>query len=260
MEGIKIKNKIILRYCFLTFLISYGLWGTIIIANVFGYLKFGNPICMTLYILGAFGPTASSYIVQKKVGRITGFIDFIKKAFQFKASKLSYSLVIFFLILYFIYPAIKGKLTLGIPIYLSVLMIPFMLFGGGMEEVGWRWVLQPELERIFPFGIATIITSFIWTLWHLPLFFIKGSSQSYVNFLAFLILLIGMSFAHATVYGYSKNIWLCTLVHCSLNALPVSFVFEENIPINTGISIIMVVGALIVRQILIKKSNLIVEN
>lgn len=98
------------------------------------------------------------------------------------------------------------------------------------------------------------------TLWHLPLFFIKGSSQSYVNFLAFLILLIGISFAQATVYGYSKNIWLCALVHCSLNALPASFEFEENITINTGISIIMVVGALIVRKILTKKSNLIVGN
>lgn len=129
-----------------------------------------------------------------------------------------------------------------------------------MEEVGWWWVLQPELEKIFPFGIATIITSCIWTFWHLPLFFIKGSSQSYVNFWAFLILLIGISFAQAIVYRYSKNIWLCVLLHCSLNALPASYVFEENIPINTGISITMVVGALIVRQIFIKKSNLFIES
>ncbi len=257
---IKIKNNIIVRYLFITFLISYGLWGTIIISNAFGYLKFGNPICMILYILGAFGPTVSSYIVQKKVGRITGFKDLMKKAFRFKASMISYGLVILSLILYFIYPAIRGKITLGIPIYLSVLMIPLMLFGGGMEEVGWRWVLQPELERIFPFGIATIITSLIWTLWHLPLFFIKGSSQSYVNFLAFLILLIGMSFVQATIYGYSKNIWLCALLHCSFNALPASFVFKENISINTGISIVMVIGALIVRKILVKRSDLVVEN
>lgn len=252
-EEIKIKDKIIVNYLMITFLISYGLWGTIIIANQFGYLKIKNPVCMSLLLLGAFGPTISSYIVQKKDGRISSLKDFIRKAFRFKDSVVSYSLVILFLVLYFIYPAIRGRVTLGIPIYLSVLMIPLMLFGGGMEEVGWRWVLQPELEKIFPFGVATVITSLIWTFWHLPLFFIKGSSQSYVNFFAFLILLIGMSFAQATIYGYSKNIWLCALVHCSLNALPITFVFEESVSINIGISIIMVVGSLLVRQVL-KKS------
>lgn len=139
-------------------------------------------------------------------------------------------------------------------------MIPLMLFGGGMEEVGWRWVLQPELEKRFPFGIATIITSLIWCLWHIPLYLLRAHPSLMLIFLAFLILLIGMSFVQGTIYGYSKNIWLCALLHCSFNALPASFVFKENIPINTGISIVMVIGALIVRKILVKRSELIVEN
>ncbi len=248
------KNRITVIYLVNTFLISYVLWGMIIIANQFGYLRFGNPVCIILWILGAFGPTASSYIVQKKIGRITGFKDFIKKTFHLKASVISYVLVILFMILYFFYPAIRGEITLGIPIYQSVLTIPFMLFGGGMEEVGWRWVLQPELEKKLPFTVATIITAMIWTLWHLPLFFIPGTSQSNTNIWAFFILVIGVSFMLATIYDFGKNIWLCVLAHCALNALPATFEFEQNLPVNTGISIVLIVSALIMRQILAKKS------
>ncbi len=246
--GDQIMSKIIPKYLGVTFLISYALWGTIIVANLFGYLKFGTPVCMIFFLLGAFGPTVSSYIVQKQAGRVAGFKDFMKQTFRLKAPFLSYGLVLFYLLLYFIYPAISGKITLGLPIYISILMIPLMLFGGGMEEVGWRWVLQPELEKILPFGVATVTTSLIWTVWHLPLFFIQGSSQSYVNFWAFLILLIGFSFAQATLYSYSKNIWLSVLLHCSLNALPSSLVFKESIPTNTVISILMIVAALLVRN------------
>lgn len=246
------NKKMIGSYLGITFLISYVLWAIIIIANQFGYLRFGSPVCTMLWLLGAFGPTVSSYIVQKKSGRIAGFKDFMKKAFHFKDSILSYGLVLLFLGLYFIYPAVTGKITLGIPIYQSIIIIPLMLFGGGMEEVGWRWVLQPELEKKFPFVIATLITSLIWSLWHLPLFFIKGSSQSDMNFFAFFILVIGVAFALATVYAYSKNIWLCALLHCCINALPTSFEFEQKLPTNIGVSIVLVVSALLVRFILIK--------
>ena len=257
MEEIKIKKKIITNYLVITFLFSYGLWGIVIVANMFGYLKFGNPLCMTLFFLGAFGPTISSYFVQKKFGRITGFKDFIKKTFHFKDSPLSYGLVIFFVVLYFMYPALRGDISLEIPIWQAILLIPFMLIGGGLEEVGWRGVLQPELEKILPFSIATVITSVIWTMWHIPLFFIDGSSQSYVDFRAFSILLIGLSFAQAIIYRYSKNVWLCVLFHCSLNALPATFAFKEGIKTNTGIAIVMVVGALftlIIWKILFRKS------
>ena len=53
-----------------------------------------------------------------------------------------------------------------------------MLFGGGNEEVGWRMILQPELEKKFNFHIATIFTAIIWWLWHLPIFFIKGTANA----------------------------------------------------------------------------------
>ena len=73
----------------------------------------------------------------------------------------------------------------GAPIYAIVFMIPMMLLGGGLEEAGWRYILQPELEKKYNFIISTLSVSIIWWLWHLPLFYIQGVAQNELNYFAF---------------------------------------------------------------------------
>jgi membrane protease YdiL (CAAX protease family) len=41
---------------------------------------------------------------------------------------------------------------------------------GGMEEPGWRGLLQPELQKRFSPLVAALIVSAFWSLWHLPLY------------------------------------------------------------------------------------------
>lgn len=60
----------------------------------------------------------------------------------------------------------------GAPVFAIVFMVPIMLVGGGLEEAGRRYILQPELEQKYSFTISTIIVSIIWWLWHMPLFYI----------------------------------------------------------------------------------------
>ena len=35
----------------------------------------------------------------------------------------------------------------GAPVFAIVFIVPIMLVGGGLEEAGWRYILQPELEQ-----------------------------------------------------------------------------------------------------------------
>ena len=247
------NRKLILTYLLITFGISYFLWGVVLVLTGL-CIKLENPLCMTLYLLGSFGPAFGSYIAQRKENRIAGFRDFIKKSFHFKSSVFSYLLVVLFLLLYFIFPFVTGQITLGIPVYIALLLVPLMLFGGGMEEVGWRWVLQPELEKKFPFALSAVFTSIIWALWHGPLFFIQGSSQSQVEFIPFFILLVGMSVVQAALFEFSKNIWLSILLHCSFNAFQMAFVFEEKLLTSIFVSLIMIAGTMLLR-VLTKKSG-----
>ncbi|MCK2372907.1 CPBP family glutamic-type intramembrane protease, partial [Escherichia coli] len=52
-----------------------------------------------------------------------------------------------------------------------------MLVGGGVEELGWRGIAQPELARRHGPLPAALVVGLVWALWHLPLFHIPGVSQ-----------------------------------------------------------------------------------
>lgn len=239
------NKKLIFNYLTLTFGFSYFLWGILIVLTKAGIARYDHPLCMMVMLLGSFGPAFGSYLSQRKTGQISSLKKFIKKSFCFRSSLASYGLMLLFLILYFIYPLVFQKYESGIPIYMSFLLIPLMLLGGGMEETGWRWILQPEFEKIFPFIPSVILTSVIWTLWHIPLFFIEGSSQSRVSFLPFFLLIIGMSFAQAVLFKLSKNVWISILLHCSFNAFQMSIVVEETLITSIIIAIILIFGSLI---------------
>ena len=243
------NKKYILNYLAITFGFSYAFWGVVIAMMKIFDLKLENPLCMSLYLLGSFGPFFGSYFVQKKEAQVSGFKDYLKKAFDFRAGLTSYSLVLLFLLLYFLFPLLDHKITPGIPFYIAILFIPVMIFGGGMEETGWRWVLEPELEKTLPLPLSAILTSIIWTIWHLPLFFIEGSSQASTNFISFFILLIGMSFAQAVLFRHSKKISLSILLHCAFNALQMTFVVKEEIWTSLFMTLFMVMGALLVEVI-----------
>lgn len=45
------------------------------------------------------------------------------------------------------------------------------LFRGGLEEVGWRRFMLPELQKRFSPLTASILIALAWALWHLPLHF-----------------------------------------------------------------------------------------
>ena len=120
-------------------------------------------------------------------------------------------------------------------------MVPMMLIGGGLEEAGWRCILQPELEKKTSFTWSTIIVSIIWWIWHMPLFYIEGVSQYGTSYLAFGVGVVGLSFALASIRSVTKSVWLCVLFHCIVNALSGIFVINDNIKGNIVASVLLII-------------------
>lgn len=239
-------KRITVKYLIGTFLITYIMWGLIIAANQVGYFEYGTPVSMILFIIGGNAPPIMAYMVLRKEHMITGIKQFVKEAFAFKQKPLHYAVLMAFLVVYFGVPALMQGISKGTELYMGFLIIPLMIFGGGSEELGWRYILQPELEKQFPFGIATSLTACIWAVWHLPLFFIKGTSQSNWNFGLFTIMIFGLSFALATIYYVSKSIWLCILFHCMINALGSSWIVKDSIEIKICTTISMIVLSFVI--------------
>jgi membrane protease YdiL (CAAX protease family) len=64
-----------------------------------------------------------------------------------------------------------------------MLFLVFILMSGPLaEELGWRGVLLPALLNRHNALLATVMVGAIWVLWHLPLFWIEGTTQAAQGF------------------------------------------------------------------------------
>ncbi|MDR1065640.1 MAG: CPBP family intramembrane metalloprotease, partial [Oscillospiraceae bacterium] len=173
-----------------TFLLSYGLWAICILGQRLDWFPQGSAWFMPFYILGGNVPPIVAYFIRKRTEDGFTFKKFVKDAFALKQKPSHYALTLVMVALFYAVGAVMGGIQSEtspgleergvsgyIPLYLTLIGFPLFFFGGGSEELGWRGVLQPGLEKKLPFIPATVITAVVWTFWHLPLWWINGSGQ-----------------------------------------------------------------------------------
>ena len=239
-EG-KMDKRVTIKYLIWTFILTYIMWWGIVIANQFGYLKYSTPSSMVFYVIGGNAPPIIAYIVLKQAEKIKSLKQFMGEVFAIKQKSKYYALVVAFLVLYFGIPALLHGILKGAELYIGVLFIPVMILFGGLEELGWRYILQHSLEKRFSFVVSTSITACIWAVWHLPLFFIQGTAQSSLNFGIFTIMVFGMSFALSSIYRLSKSIWLCILFHSVINSLSSSWIITDELTIKICTTVVIII-------------------
>lgn len=221
-------SKRSIRYLILTFLIMVLCWGTCAVCSRAGIFLTDAPLMYIPYLLGGFSPTVASYIVLRKERAAGSFKAWLASVFDLKHNALSYLLPLLFAAVFFLPLCSVSGYASGAPFYVLVFMVPAMLFGGGLEETGWRGILQTELEKKLPYTAATLAVAFIWWLWHLPLFYINGVSQYGADLFTFGINILGLSFALAAIKKTTGSTFLCVLFHCLTNALHGVFIVSES--------------------------------
>lgn len=244
----KIENKfIIMAYA----LMLVG-WGGTAVFGILGFTLNNSPWLYIFYLMGGWSPTIASYWSSKKQGSVTGLLDWLKQIFIFKSSIVSYGLVIFLLTCYFFPLCTISGFTRELPLYNIVLMLPMMFMGGGLEETGWRYILQPEYEKKYNFVTANILTGIIWAVWHFPLFHIVGVAQYHTDFLIFFINVLGLTFALGAIRSVTQNIWLCILFHTLANAIQSVFIIKQTILGVIISTIFLIIISLIIKTVCTK--------
>jgi membrane protease YdiL (CAAX protease family) len=241
-----------IKIVIVTFFCTWLIWGCIIAANQFGYLYDGTPLNMVFFILGALSPAIVSvtFILKNKIMPAK---QLFRTIFEIKQPITSYLLVAVFFVLYIVAGVLSGTFILFTPAVL--LMFPVMVIVGGLEEVCWRFVLQPPLEKKHPFVVVALIIAGIWAIWHLPLFFIAGRLQYNWNFGLYAILILGLAFLLAAIYRITKSVWLCVLFHALVNTMfeDTSFIIglgdfnDDFVPLTITSSILIIVSCLTVK-------------
>jgi membrane protease YdiL (CAAX protease family) len=167
---------------------SYIFW----IPTALSGLGLDSPIVILGYVIGGLGPPLGgvvfTYLTRGKEGRC----DYWLRIIDPRRIKFRWYLVIFLFI-----PALTALAA-----FLDALLggsgatweeaavnflsapldiIPFVLYlffvGPFAEELGWRGYVLDRLQERWNALTSSLILGIVWALWHLPLFFIRGTYQ-----------------------------------------------------------------------------------
>ncbi len=109
------------------------------------------------------------------------------------------------------------------PAEIPVFLIMMMIGGPLAEELGWRGILLKTFQKKWSVPVSTLVLFLIWWLWHLPLFFLQGTSHFawgvftdmfWLFTMNVFLLSILMTIAHNT---NQSSVLIVILIHFSYN-------------------------------------------
>ena len=221
------------RFLAVSFGITWLSWWLLAILTGQGMVDSSHWIYMILFALGGFGPTIAAILVLPRKITVKSALSFI---FSRKKHTIGY-LILFCGLQAVVFALGCRELNPEVPLYaVPIVVFSLTFFGGGNEELGWRGILQPELEKKLPFPIATVITGGIWAAWHIPLWFIEGAGQQSMNFPLFALYAVVLSFWLAAIYKKSQCVFDCCVFHGFSNMILSLFVVQINWILILGLS------------------------
>ena len=200
-----------------------------------GFMLNDYPLLYLPFLISAWSPAIASFVVLRKNNEISSLKEWLKNIFTIKTSVYNYLFVVALLIVYMVSMVVTSGLNSVNSIYIFfILMLASLLAGAGMEEAGWRYILQAELNKKFGYLLTCLIIAPIHILWHIPL----GIGAS---FLWNVINIVGITFAFGAIHKISRgNIFLCVLFHCMINAGMSTIIPNQTISGVIITSIIMI--------------------
>ena len=227
----KEKLKTPWMYFIATYLWSWLFWGIAILTGA--NMETGKGLIWLL--LGVIGPMVTgigfTYLTYDQDGRR----DYWKRVIDVKRIPFKWLLVILLFT-----PALNllaalldmlaggGGTTLGeallhfspLSLFFSIIfasLIPFI------EELGWRGYVLDRMQIKYSAFVSSLILGVVWSLWHLPMFFIEGSYQAGLGvgtwaFWLFIIGVIPLSLPFTWIYNNTKRSTLAVvLFHAMVN-------------------------------------------
>lgn len=200
-------------------------WGPIALFKVpaMGFKKgaVGPAWAIILFIIGGFVPSITGIILTAIFEGKKQAKQLLKEAFQIKIGFKWFAITIltaayFAVALIIIYSALGGNFNYSKFLTLLPTIFPLFILGPLSEEFGWRGFALKRLLNIVNPNMASLVLGLIWSLWHLPLFYIIGTSQHeyHLSFITFMISITSMCFVVTYIYiKTNKNLFTAILFH-----------------------------------------------
>lgn len=200
-------------------------WGPIALAGVPTISFVANirgPVwAIVLFLLGGFVPSVVAILLTGLFEGREGVRRLLRRSLQFNLGWRWYLASILVVALGAAGQILINRL-LGNPFNLSLYLsqlpsfIPLIILGPLSEEYGWRGYLLVKLQQRWNALSSSLIVGIVWGLWHLPLFFMVGTSQHelHLPFVVFLVGTIAVSVLMTWVNNNTRNsIWAAIFLH-----------------------------------------------
>jgi uncharacterized protein len=209
------------------FTIAFGLgWGLVAllilfteqVEAVFGPVSGTNP----LFILAVYSPAIAGVALVWRHYGLRGLGSFFRRITLWR---MAIGWWLFLLIgipaVKYIGAAINGTIDDTFPFSPWYAVLPAMLamfLIGPVEELGWRGVALPLLQRRFAPLWAGLILGAAWGLWHFPAFLLSGTPQSAWSFGPYWIGVLVLSVIVTPMFNASSgSILIPMLFHFQMN-------------------------------------------
>jgi len=188
-----VPTRALAIFVLLTFAITWGVIGSYIFAPettvaLFGPISGSHPA----YFLATWAPAIAGLAVVAGFAGLRGLRAFLSRLLIWRAAPGWWAFILIGIPTVFI----VGSLLKGGPVLTPlppegagalVAVMAMMLFLGPLEELGWRGVAQPILQRHMAPVWAGALIGAAWGLWHLPAFYLAGVVYADWSFLPFFI-------------------------------------------------------------------------
>lgn len=215
----------ILFICIILALSYLVFWGPIAIFHVptISFVdKTKGPLwAIILFLLGGFTPSVLGLLLARITDGKPGLKKLLRRSLQVKINIKWYILIVA-IVIFSGFMQILLNMILGnrfdFALFIRQLpsFIPLIIIGPISEELGWRGYLLEKLQENLSPIYSAIIIGIVWGLWHLPLFFMIGTSQNTLNipFMSFIVNTTATSIVMTYIVNKSNgNVWSAIAFH-----------------------------------------------
>lgn len=168
----------------LTYLISWVLWlPSVLRSNGFPNLP---EIVGLPGMFAVLGPTVAAFVLVGKESGRNGMGQLLRRAFDTGFRKRWWLPTLLLMpVIGLLTAAVLSLFGTEIPEWTAptlvtalVTALTILFIGGGLEEFGWRGYALDRMQNNQSALPASLVLGFFWGLWHLPLFFMQGTTQA----------------------------------------------------------------------------------